>query len=99
MLRATLLLEVAEVMRCVLRCMLEAMESGLFAGGVGRAGGGGGDALCATLYAGGCGEWILSLEASEMLEVLKVMHRVLLCMLEVICCVLLRLFEVWRCQR
>ena len=55
--------EVVEVMRRVLRCILEAMEGGLSLlaggvggiGGIGRVGGVGGDAPCATLYAGGRG--------------------------------------------
>jgi len=60
------LLEVLEVMRRVLLCVMEAVECELcFAGGIEGAGdsegaggsedagGGGGDALCATLYAGG----------------------------------------------
>ena len=38
--------EVLEAMRSVLLCMLEAVEGELFAGG---------DAQCATLYAGGGG--------------------------------------------
>ena len=42
-----------EGMRCVLHCMLETVEVSNFAGGVGRAGCAGGDALCANLYAGG----------------------------------------------
>ena len=52
------MLEVPEVMRCVLLCILEVMEGcALFAGsfgGVGDAGVAGGDALYATLFAGGC---------------------------------------------
>ena len=44
--------EVQEAMRSVLLCIQEAVEVSNFAGGVGGAGG---DALCATLYAGGCG--------------------------------------------
>ena len=36
-----------EVIRCVLLCMLEGV------------GGGGGDTVCATLYAGGSGGWAL----------------------------------------
>lgn len=43
-------LEVPEVMRCTLLSMLEIVE-----GGAVCAGGTGGDALCATLYAGGSG--------------------------------------------
>ena len=43
-------LEVPEVTRCVLLCMLEAVE-----GGFCLAGGGGGDALYAAVFAGGCG--------------------------------------------
>ncbi len=43
------MLEVPEVIRCVLLCMLEVVEGVLFFAG--RAGG---DALCATLFAGGC---------------------------------------------
>ncbi len=49
--------EVPEVMRCALLCMLEAVRGGLCLLEVLRgAGGGGDDAMCATLYAGGCGE-------------------------------------------
>src|SRR6266480_2302458 len=47
---------VKEVMRFVLLRVLEAVED------VERAGGGGGDALCATLYAGGCGGVLCLLE-------------------------------------
>lgn len=44
------------VMRCVLLCILEVAEGGFcLLGGVGV----GVDALCATLYAGGFGEWAL----------------------------------------
>ncbi len=50
-------LEVPEVIRCLLLCMLEVVELSKFDGGVGRAGRAGGDALCATLYAGRCGGW------------------------------------------
>ena len=60
-------LEASEVIRCVLLCMLEAVEGELcllevmccaltmFVGGAGDAIPVGGDALRATLYAGGCG--------------------------------------------
>ena len=49
-------LEVPEVMRRVLLCMLEGELYLLeVLGGVGDARGAGGDALCAILYAGGCG--------------------------------------------
>ena len=49
-------LDVPDVTRRVLLCMLEAVEVGFcFAGGVGGAGGGGGDAPCAALYAGSRG--------------------------------------------
>ena len=47
------LLEAMDVMRCALLCILEAVEGTLcFAGGDGGARG---DAMYATLYAGGCG--------------------------------------------
>ena len=54
--------DVAEMMRCVLLCILDAA---LFAGVVGgdgrggRAGRAGRDTVCATVYAGGCGRWVL----------------------------------------
>jgi hypothetical protein len=56
--RWTLVLEVPEVMRCVLLCMLlcmlEAVEGGMcLPRGVGGAGG---NVLCAALF-GGCGGW------------------------------------------
>ena len=41
----------------MLHCMLETVEVSKFAGGVGRARRAEGDALCANLYAGGCGGW------------------------------------------
>ena len=53
----------------------------------------GGDALCATLYAGGCGGYALFMELLEVSEALEVMRRVLytlevvgggLCLLEVL---------------
>src|SRR6266480_2682129 len=56
-----------EVMYCVLLYSLKALEvlpevicTALYAGrarGAGRTGDAGGDTLCATLYAGGCGGW------------------------------------------
>ena len=49
--------EVVEVMRCVLLCMLEAVEGVLCL--LEDVGGGGGDALRAALYAGGCGRCAL----------------------------------------
>ena len=57
--------------------------------GVLFAGGAGGDALCATLYAGGCEGGLCSLEVLEMPEALEileqeVMRYVLLCMLELV---------------
>jgi hypothetical protein len=53
-LRLLEVLEVPEVMYCVLLCMLEAVEGRLsLPGGVGGVGGAGGDVLCAALYAGG----------------------------------------------
>jgi len=60
-------MEELDVMRCMMLCMLEAVDGGLWfaesvgvggaarAAGAGGAGRAGGDALCATLYAGGCG--------------------------------------------
>src|SRR5947208_3560416 len=45
------LLEVLEAMRCVLLCILEAVEGGLCFGRCRRAGDAVGDALCALLYA------------------------------------------------
>jgi len=69
-------LDVLEVMRRVLLCMMEAVEGELFSGG------GGGDALRAGLYTGGCGRWALFVGGGEMLEVVELRHRVLLCMLE-----------------
>jgi len=51
------LLSVLEVIRCVLLCILEAVEGlALFAGGVGDTGG---DALRASLYARGYGGYVL----------------------------------------
>jgi len=44
--------EAPEVMRCVPLCMQETVNGGLSAGGVGRVGCAGGDALCAALYVG-----------------------------------------------
>ncbi len=61
----------------------------LFAGGVGGAGV---DAVCATLYAGGCGGWIC---LWEVLEVPEVMRRVLFRMLEAVDGTLC----LWRCRR
>jgi len=46
-----------EVMRCVLLCSLEVL------------GGAGGDELCATLYAGGCGAYGLFFGVLEVPEV------------------------------
>ena len=63
----------------MLLCTLEAVEVSNFAGGVGGAGG---DALCATLYAGGCGGYALFMELFEVLEVPETIRCVLLCMLE-----------------
>jgi len=49
-----------EVIRCVLLCVLEAVEGRLcLLEVVGGAGGTAGDALCATLYTRGCGGWTL----------------------------------------
>ena len=49
-------LEVPEVMRCMILCMLEAAEVRLYLLEVLNVlGGDGGDAPCATLYAGGRG--------------------------------------------
>ena len=66
----------------------------LFARGVG------GDAVYATLYAGGCDGRLCLLEALEVLEVLDVMRRVLLFMLEAVqgefC--LLEVLTVIRCM-
>src|SRR6266480_2477290 len=63
-------LDVPEVIRSVLPCILEDVEGRLCllggaggvagagdVGGAGSAGDAGGNALCATLYAGGCGGW------------------------------------------
>jgi len=52
-------MEMSEVIRCVLLCMLEAVEVGLCLREMLRcrcssAGGAGDDTLCAALYAGGC---------------------------------------------
>jgi len=47
--------EVVEVL-AVMRCVLGALQFSKFAGGAGSAAG---DALCATLYAGGSGGWAL----------------------------------------
>ena len=55
-----------EVIRCVLLCMLKAVEGGLCL--LGGAGGAGGNALCTALYAGGCRGWALFVEVSEVLE-------------------------------
>ena len=49
--------EVLEAMRCMLWTVA------LFAGDVRGAGGAGGDAPYAALYAGGCGGWVLFTEA------------------------------------
>ena len=58
------LLEVFDVMRCVMLCLLEAVEGGLlFAGGLGDAGG---DVLCAALYAGNYGGADLSVGVSRL---------------------------------
>jgi len=66
------LLEVPEVIRCVLLCMLEDVEGVLcLLEVVGRAGRARGDALCATLPAGGIGG-------------AEVIRCVLLCMLEAV---------------
>ncbi len=53
-----------EAMHCVL----------LFARGGERAGGAGGDVLCATPYTGGCGGWALSLEVVEVIEAMEVIE-------------------------
>jgi len=42
----------------------------------GRVGGVGGDAVCATRYAGGCGGWALFDGGVEVLEALDVTRRV-----------------------
>src|SRR6266480_1801325 len=51
------LLCMLEVMRCVLLCMLEVVEGVLYL--LEDVGGAGGDALCTTLYSGGCGGFAL----------------------------------------
>ena len=77
------MLEVSEVMRCVLLSMLEAVEGVLCSVGGRRrcargARGAGGDAQCAALYAGSCGGQALLLEVPE------VIRCVLLCILEAV---------------
>ena len=49
------LLEMLEAMRCALLCMLEAVDGGLCLSEVLEVLDAGGDEMCATLYAGGCG--------------------------------------------
>src|SRR6266480_2221654 len=83
-------LGVPEVIRCMLLCMLEAVEGARsVCGGVG---GGGGDTLCAALYAEGYGGCAL------FVEVYEVIRCVLLCMLEAVEGALY-LWRRWRCRR
>src|SRR6266480_5189315 len=68
-------LEVSEVIRCMLLCMLEAVEGWLLAGGA---------TVCAILYAGGCGRYALFMEVLEASEALEVIRCMLRCMLEAV---------------